>query len=167
MTTAASVPPDDLSASSWRASSPDVRKMLAFIKRRKGRVNADDLVAWDRDHGRKLFQWDDPTAAKEWRLHQARLFLNRFRSMFEGMRVRAYIHIHEDAEAGIETSEYVNIETITQHPGMRAQVIEDITRRMKMLARELKLWKLNPEEQAALFRRLAEAMTAERADEAA
>jgi hypothetical protein len=141
--------------------------LVAFIKRRGGRANAADLVAWDRDHGRRLFDWNQQTAADAWRLHQARLFLNRFRAIFEGMRVRAYIHIHEDAEAGIDASEYVNIEAITQHPGMRAQVIEDITRRMKMLARELKLWKLSQDEQAQLFRRLAEAMSERNIDEAA
>ncbi len=146
----------------WRASAPHVRKALTWLKHH-GPANADDLVAWDRDHGRRLFDWNDPSAAEEWRLHQARLFLNRFRQVFEGMRVRAFIHIHEDAETGIEQSAYFDIEAITQHPGMRAQVIADITRRMKMLASELKLWKLTPEEQAALFRRLSEAMASEQA----
>ena len=142
----------------WRVSAPHVRKALAFIKKR-GTVNAEDLVAWDRDHGRRLFDWKDQTAAAEWRLHSARVFLCRFRGIFEGMRVRAMIHVHEDAEAGIDESAYVGIEAITQHPGMRAQVIDDLTRRMKMLASELRLWKLSPQEQADLFQRLAEAMT--------
>jgi hypothetical protein len=150
----------DLAASTWRASAPHVRKALSWIKKR-GSVNADDLVAWDRDHGRRLFDWDDPHAAEDWRRHQALLFLNRFRQMFEGMRVRAFIHIHADESAGIEESAYFGVEAITQHPGMRAQVIDDITRRMRMLASELKLWKLTPAEQAALFSRLADAMNAQ------
>jgi hypothetical protein len=150
-------PPSDLAATTWRASAPHVRKALLWVKKR-GSVNAEDLVEWDRTHGQRLFDWNDPQAAQEWRQHQARVFLNRFRRVFEGMRVRAFIHIHEDAEAGIETSEYVNVETITRHPGMRAQVIDDITRRMKMLASELRLWKLTLEEQAELFSRLADAM---------
>lgn len=163
MTTAAVAQPD--LTTTWRVSAPHVRRALAFIKKR-GSVNADDLVAWDRDHGRRLFDWDDPKAAEEWRLHQARVFLCRFRAKFEGMRVRAMIHIHEDPAAGIEESAYFGIEAITQHPGMRAQVIEDLTRRMKMLASELRLWKLTPDEQAALFHRLSEAM-AENKDVAA
>jgi hypothetical protein len=151
-----------LTESTWRASAPHVRKALAFLKR-KGAVTADELVAWDRDHGRRLFNWDDSSAANDWRRHQARLFLNSFRAVFEGMRVRAYIHVHEDEEAGIGASEYVNIEAIAQHPGMRAQVIDDITRRMKMLASELKMWKLTPKERDDLFARLAEAMMEEAA----
>ena len=166
MTTAASAQTDNFASSTWRTSAPHVRKALAFVKR-KGSVTAEELVQWDGSHGRKLFDWDDPAAAEEWRRQQARCFLNRFRRVFEGMRVRAYIHIHEDTDAGIEASEYVNIESITQHPGMRAQVIADITGRMRMLARELKLWKLSHQEQAELFQRLAEAMTEQKTAEAA
>jgi hypothetical protein len=163
MTTATADQP--VLATTWRVSAPHVRKALAFIKR-KGAVNAEDLVAWDRDHGRRLFDWDDPKAAEEWRLHQARLFLNRFRQVFEGMRVRAIIHVHKDEGAGIPESAYFGVEAITQHPGMRAQVIDDITRRMKMLASELKMWKLTPEEQAELFQRLSEAMNGTRKEAA-
>jgi hypothetical protein len=141
----------------WKVSTPHVRRALAFIKKR-GAVTAEDLVAWDREHGRRLFDWNDATAAEEWRLHSARIFLNKFRAVFEGMRVRAHIHIHEDAEAGIDESAYYTVEAITKHAGMRAQVIDDITRRMKMLASELKMWKLSAEEQAQLFQRLAEAI---------
>lgn len=162
MTTATAVPPDQ---TTWKVSAPHVRKALAFIKKR-GAVNADDLVAWDRDHGRRLFNWDDPAAAEEWRRQQARNFLNHFRTMFEGMRIRAHIHIHEDAEADIQQSAYFGVEAITQHAGMRAQVIDDIQRRMKMLASELKLWKLTPQEQAELFQRLSEAMTGRRQEAA-
>ena len=149
----------DDSALTWRASAPHVRKALAFVKR-KGSVTASELVAWDAAHGRRLFDWDNASAAADWRDHQARLFLNRFRQVFEGMRIRAFIHISEDASAGIDASAYVDIETIAAHAGMRAQVIEDIGRRMRMLASELRMWKLSRDEQAALFARLAEAMAA-------
>ncbi len=166
----ASARSNDSTTTTWRASTPHVRKAIAFIKR-KGAVTAEDLVVWDRDHGRKLFDWNDPQAAAEWRRQQARVFLNSFRKVFEGMRVRAYIHVHEDTEAGIDASEYVTVEAIAKHEGMRAQVIDDIQRRMKMLASELRLWKLTEAEQSALFDRLAEAMSEhqqkDRKDEAA
>ncbi len=83
------------------------------------------------------------------------------------MRVRAFIHVTEDATAGIADSAYFTIETIAAHPGMRAQVIADITRRLHSLARELKLWKLTDEEQAVLFQRLADAIRDRVAHEAA
>lgn len=144
-------------APSWSASAPHVRKAIAFIKRR-GTVSADELVEFDRTHGRRLFDWNDPAAAEDWRKHQARLFLNSFRAKFEGMRVRAFVHIHEDADAAIESAGYVSVETIAQHPGMRAQVMADIVKRMKTLASELKMWKLSDDEQRSLFTQLADAM---------
>lgn len=141
----------------WRKSAPHVRKALAFIKR-QGSVTPDELVEWDRTHGQRLFDWNDESAAAEWRKQQARTFMNSFRRTFDKMRVRGIIHVHEDAEAEIERSAYVTVETIAEHPGMRAQIIDDITRRMRMLASELRMWKLTPEEQADLFARLAEAI---------
>ena len=141
----------------WSASAPHVRKAIAFVKAR-GSVTAEELVEWDGAHARRLFDWNDPTAAEHWRTHQARMFLNSFRAMFDKMRVRAFIHVHEDAEAQIEHSGYVTVEAIAGHAGMRAQVIGDIVRRMKMLASELKMWKLTTAEQAVLFDRLSDAI---------
>ena len=157
MTAAATTP----EPTTWSASAPHVRKAIAFVRAREKRghvTNADDLVRWDLEHGRRLFDWNDPHAADEYRKEQARRFLNSFRAMFDGMRVRALIHVSEDADADITQSGYVTVEAISQHAGMRAQVIDDITRRMKMLANELKMWRITPKEQAALFERLAEAM---------
>jgi hypothetical protein len=141
----------------WRLSDPHVQRLLAFIKKR-GQVTLDEVVQFDRTHGRRLFDWNDKTAAEDRRREQARLFMNRFRAVFDGMRVRAFIHIDEDPDADIEQSAYVTVEEIAEHPGMRAQVVGDITRRMKNLASELRMWRLTPDEQSALFVRLAEAM---------
>jgi hypothetical protein len=141
----------------WRVSAPHVRQALKFIKRR-GSVTADELVEWDRTHGQRLFDWNDPHAAEEWRKQQARCFLNSFRKVFDGMRVRAIIHIREDETEGIERSAYFGVEAIAQHPGMRAQIISDITARMQSLASELQMWQLTKSEQEELFRRLADAM---------
>lgn len=156
MNTAAADPSPE--PTTWSASAPHVRKAIAFVKR-KGSVNADELVEWDLTHGRRLFDWDDPSAATEWRLHQARVFLNSFRGMFEKMRVRAFIHVREDADSNIDQSGYVTVETIAGHAGMRAQVVSDITRRMRMLAAELAMWKLSRDERDDLFARLAEAIS--------
>lgn len=146
----------------WRRDTPHVRKAVAFIRRR-GRVTAEELVDWDRRNGRRLFDWDDPAAAEEWRKHQARIFLNSFRAQFENMRVRAFIHVREDAAAGIDEDSYYTIEAISQHEGMRAQIIGDVTRRMTSLACELRMWDLSDGEQAKLFERLREAMGGETA----
>lgn len=153
------------SETTWSVSAPHVRNVLKWIKKR-GMVNAEDLVEWDRTHGRKLFNWDDPAAAEEYRKHEARLFLNRFRGMFDGMRVRALIHVSAD-DISIPESGYFTVEAIAADVSMRAQVVDDIMRRMRMLASELRMWKLSPAEQADLFTRLAEAMSGKPKDEAA
>lgn len=171
MTTAAVAPSDEpiTSPRTWSVSDPHVRKVLTLIKR--GKIKTPEaLVVWDRDHGQRLFDWNDATAAEWARRAQAVLFLNRFRATFDKMRIRGIIHVREDSDAKIpvEESGYFSVEAIAEHPGMRAQVIEDLTRRMKVLASELRFWKLTPKEQASLFERLAEALSGERKkDEAA
>lgn len=143
----------------WSVSDPYVRQALVCIKR--GTITtADDLVTWDHDHGQRLFDWNDPTAAAWARKAQAVLFFNRFRGVFDRMRVRALIHVREDADAitPIEASGYFPVERIADHPGMRAQVIADLARRMKVLASELRLWKLTRNEQTELFQQLADAI---------
>lgn len=142
----------------WSTNTAHVRKAIAFLRKRKGGVTADELVAWDLANGRRLFTWDDDEAAVQWRLHEARLFMNRFRGVFEKMRVRAFIHVHEDNEAGIGRSAYFTVESIAADPAMRDQVVKDISRRMKVLASELAMWKLSAAEQAAIFAELSEAM---------
>jgi hypothetical protein len=141
-------------------AAPHVRGLLEYIIARGGidGVTTDEIVAWDDANGRHNFDWNDTTAAQERRREQARYFLNRWRGMFDGMRVRGFIRIVKDIDAGIPKSAYFGVAQIAEHPGMRAQVIEDVTRRLKNLASELRMWHLSDEEQAAIFARLAEAM---------
>jgi hypothetical protein len=142
----------------WSVNAPAVRKAIAFIKRKKGGVTADELVQWDLANGRRLFTWADDEAARQYRLHEARKFLNSFRAKFDGMRVRAFIHVHKDEDTDIPESAYFTVESIAAHPGMREQVMKDITNRMKALASELAMWKLTHDEQSELFARLRDAL---------
>ena len=66
MSTAAVAQSDDpiTSPRTWSASDPHVRKVLTLIKR--GKIKTPEaLVAWDRDHGQRLFDWNNESAA-EW-----------------------------------------------------------------------------------------------------
>jgi len=148
----------------WSASSAHVRKAIAFIRKagKDGRT-PDEMVAWDLANGRRLFDWDDAEAARLHRLQQARNFINSFRAVFERKRVRAFIHVREDGDLEIGRSAYVSVEDIADHPGMREQVVSDITRRMKSLASELAMWKLSDSEQADLFAQLRESMSGRQA----
>lgn len=146
----------------WTVSMPHVRKAVAFIRRRKGGVTAEELVQWDDEHGRRLFNWYDPKAADLYRAMEARFFLNKFRARFENMRVRCFIHVREDEKAGIERSAYQSTQTIVEDEGMRAQVIRDIKKRMTTLASELAFWKLTASEQVEILEALQFAMAPER-----
>lgn len=137
----------------WKRNLPHVRKALAFIRQR-GAVTAAELVEWDFRHGRRLFTWDQDKAADEYRMMEARFFLNSFRARFDGMRVRAFIHVREDESRQIDRDAYCTIESISQHQGMREQVIENVTKRMESLAAELRMWRLTRAEVRVVFRKL-------------
>jgi hypothetical protein len=145
----------------WGANTAHVRNALKFIKS-KGAVTAEQLVEWDGKHGRRLFTSGTEEAARAFRLTEARSFLNSFRMKFEGMRVRAFIHIHADEDTGIDQAAYYSVETISQHVGMREQVLGSITTRMTSLASEVKMWKLTEAERASLLQRVAAAMAESR-----
>ena len=139
----------------WSHSSTIVRRLIKWIKARGGKVSAEDIVAWDDQNGRRLFDWDEKRAAQQYRLAQARVFLNSFRSVIDGMRVRAFINVPETEET---ERAYYTVEYISQTPALRMRVIADISRRMKTMAGELKWWKLSLEEREAIIRPIMQAM---------
>lgn len=138
--------------SRWAGDSKSVRRALKWIKSNK--PTSEELVKWDGAHGQNLFTWHEGEAAHIGRCHEATKFMNRFRAKFEGMRVRGFIHIDEDADKDINKTGYYPVEEIAEHEGMRAQVVADITKRMANLASELKMWKLSNKEQEELFAKL-------------
>ena len=147
------IPTQTQKTARWAANNKAVRRALKWI-RSKGHVSLEELVEWDRAHGQELFTWNQARAAEIGRLEEARIFMNRFRSKFDGMRIRAFIRIREDEDAAIEESAYYSVEDIAQHPGMRSQVIADIAKRMAGLASELRMWRLSSDEREELFARL-------------
>jgi hypothetical protein len=157
-TAPALTPPVMESRSTWSPQSKHVQRALKFIRNRGGEIPTEDLVAWDFTHGRHLFTWDDPKAAAEWRMQEARYFLSSFRATFNGYRVRAFISVGKNPEAGIERRGYRAVEEIADNPHMRQMVIDSLTARMANLASELKMWELSRKEQEKLFVRLREAM---------
>ena len=152
----------------WSARSPYVQKALKFVKRTAGKGDLPNLlVDWDRRNGRKLLTWDNSAASEQWRVYEARLFLNTFRLVTPKFRVRAYISVPANALSGLEERAYLDVESISESPGLRAAVIQDITRRMKSLAAELRMWKLDEAEQRNLFAELRQAMEPETNNKAA
>ena len=141
----------------WSRDAAHVKKALAWLKRRRT-VTADALVEWDRQHGQRLFQWNDQEAAEEHRRQQARIFLNVFRQLKDGLRMRAFINFHEDEEAGIEQREYYRVDVIIKNERLRQIVIDDLMRRIEKAAAELKFWKLSEQEREGLVNQFLAAL---------
>ena len=55
----------------WGMESAHVQRALSWI-RKQGKVTTEELVEWDRAHGRRLFTWDDAEAARIGRIEEAR-----------------------------------------------------------------------------------------------
>jgi hypothetical protein len=161
MTTAETVMDEEVAG--WSIEAEHVQKVLAFIRKRGARgVTAEELVEWDARHGKRLFQWDDRAAAAAWRVHQARLFLNSFRGVFDRMRVRKFIHVPGGEATGhAEGGAYLDSAVISADEKLRAWAIGDLTGRLARLASELKFWRLTEAERAAVFARMEMELTGE------
>lgn len=137
---------------SWSLDSDYVQRALSFIRKRGARgVTAELMVQWDSRNGRKLFNWNDQQAAEEWRLHQARRFLNSFRGVFERMCIRKFIHIPEGEETGLTEGRYLDVETISRDDKLRTWAIGDIMRRIERQASQLQFWRLEEAEREAII----------------
>jgi len=136
----------------WSLNSDAVQAALRFIRKQgKKGVTAEDLVAWDAKHGKRLFRWNDERAAQDWRIHQARLFLNSFRGIFERMRVRKFMQIPANEDTGLTTAVYLDTQTISEDTKLRGWAIDNLTRKMQSLASELRFWKLTDDERVRVL----------------
>lgn len=143
----------------WNLHADHVQAVLKWIRGHGRRIiKPEALVHWDFKHGQRLFDWNDRDAAEQWRVHQARLFLNSFRGMFDNMRVRFAQRVPANEATGLREGGYLTTEVISADAKLRAWAIGDITRRMKMLASELPFWNLAEQERALILEEMATAM---------
>jgi len=134
--------PVEIGGRTWAPDALPVRRALAWINKRGG-CTAEELEAWDRQHGGRLFETDAGKGLHEWRVQQARLFLNSFRSVVNGMRIRLYKNVPANEETGLVERRYYTGEEISRTMRLRTWAVNDIVRRMKGLASELKFYKLS------------------------
>lgn len=143
----------------WAINSDAVQAILKFIhKRRHKGVLAIDLVNWDASHGKRLFCWDETKAAHEWRLQQARVFLNSFRGVFDRMRVRKFIHVPGNEETGRDENAYIDTTIISQDAKLRTWAIADLAKRAESILSEMRFWKLTEAERQHILVQLETAM---------
>jgi hypothetical protein len=88
------------------------------------------------------------------------VFLNSFRAIIDGMRVRAFINLPADETDGPENRQYVGTEEISRNDAWRTKVIDMLVRKIKRMASELKMWKLDEHEREQVLAQLRQAMEA-------
>ena len=147
---------EERSRGTWAPTDPYVIRAIRFCAKDKG-VTAEQLVDWDDAHERRLFTWHDALAATAHRLHQARLFLDSFRSQLPELHVRKFIKLPEDGVGGSERA-YFTVETITARPELKDAVIADLTARIVTLGKQVRFWKLPDKARAKILAQLDEAM---------
>lgn len=153
-------PEENQDEQTWSLNAPYVQRALGFIRRRGKRgVTAELLVQWDAQNGRRLFCWRNEEAAALYRLHQARLFLNSFRGVFERMRLRRFINVPAGDETGLTQGVYLDAETISQDERLRQWAIRDLTSRGRSIASELLFWKLSESERGDVLKAWEAALT--------
>lgn len=151
-------------AGRWSVEQGYVQAAIAWIvDRKRGVVTTEQLVEWDRVHGRKLFTWDDVEAAREYRLAEARRFLNHFVVQFQGMRARAFYNVPKSDEAGIKKQAYIHVERVTENEVLRDLVLQQLTRRIVVLTKQVKFLEVTPVEAEAVLREVRLALGLEEA----
>lgn len=151
----------------WDSTDRHVRAARRFVVSH-AEIEPKELVEWDRTHGKKLFEWDDAKAGREYRLHQARQFINRIAWVVDNaigkVRVKALYNVPTGA-SGVDEDEpariYRSARDVAANPKDRAAVIEFLTRRMETLAADLRFFKLTKAEQRELLARIERVIAAE------
>lgn len=132
-------------------------------------MTTEGLIEWDRAHEKKLFKklfnWNDPEAAIQWRRIQARNFMEeRFAYRMNGFRGRGWYNLQEDAESEgqveLPRADYP-LPIVVDTSSLRQGVIDDIMRRIETQAATLKFLQLSAHEQAAVLARVERALSGE------
>lgn len=121
--------------------------LYAMGKRRKRGVKPEELVAlaqWPDNPCHDAFQWDDDSAAQEFRLIQARTLLRSIVVVYgEGDSAIEDIAFHRVTVSGRRKDEvthaYVPVEQVVREPESLSYIAEEWNRRIRAMARDLKM----------------------------
>jgi hypothetical protein len=153
----------------WNTKDPHELRALAWLKDRwdeKRPIPTEELLEWDRTHGRHLFTWDDAEAGHEYRLQQARNFMGRFQMRLNGFRVRGWYNVREEPigpEHDAPNRAYWPTTAVVDQPSLRAKVIQDVTRRLETQAATLRFLELTEDECELILDRVERALGKEMA----
>lgn len=153
----------------WNSNDPHVKRLLTWLKKRydaKEEVRTEELVEWDRTHGKHVFPWDDEEVARAHRLHLARKFMERFAFRLNGFRVSGWYSVKRDTEEGTDEEPsagraYYPLPAVADDDSLRVKVIADVSKRLESHAATLRFLKLSTGERSDVLKRVDRAMSAE------
>lgn len=122
-------------------SAEDVGAELTRIHDKHGELQPSLVVRESRPKSaclHKVFEWNDQTAAEEYRIQQARQIINIVTVVHEDMPaskpLQAFINVtvvnDEDEK---KERRYVPMRTVVENPGLLAQHLEHLKRRLKTM----------------------------------
>ena len=116
----------------------DVGDELARINDKHGELTPSQIVKESRPVKALLqdvFEWDDPTAAEEYRIHQARLVINCVTVVDEDLPdtkpVQAFVSITVMNEDEENERRYIPAQQVTSNPKLLEQHLDHLKRRLK------------------------------------
>lgn len=116
----------------------DVGDELARINDKHGELTPSQIVKESRPAKALLhdvFEWDDPTAAEEYRIHQARLVINCVTVVDEHLPdtrpVQAFVSITVVNEDEENERRYISAQQVTSNPKLLEQHLDHLKRRLK------------------------------------
>ena len=116
----------------------DVGDELARINDKHGELTPSQIVKESRPAKALLhdvFEWDDPTAAEEYRIHQARLVINCVTVVDEDLPdtkpVQAFVSITVMNEDEENERRYIPAQQVTSNPKLLEQHLDHLKRRLK------------------------------------
>jgi len=126
-------------------------------------------VKWDAAHGKHLFLWNDTRAGHEYRVHQARNFINRIAWIVDNaigkVRIKAMYSVSTGDRTTLEEDEptrvYRSARDVTGNAKDRSEVIAYLTKRMLTCAADLRFFKLTKAEQRELLTQIERAISVE------
>ncbi len=116
----------------------DVGDELARINDKHGELTPSQIVKESRPAKALLhdvFEWDDQTAAEEYRIHQARLVINCVTVVDENLPdtrpVQAFVSITVMNEDEENERRYIPAQQVTSNPKLLEQHLDHLKRRLK------------------------------------
>ena len=107
---------------------------LERIAQRDGTLQAQAVVDDSRPAAAPLhpiFEWDDGTAAENYRRHQARSLIKAVQVIHQESKAQEPVYVHVPAQEGRSAGGYMPTAVVVQRPDLYASALDDLLKRTK------------------------------------